>query len=158
MLSFDTQASLVFHLAREEALNLGHAAVEPEHLLLGVLRTEDEASELLSEFGVHLEAIREGLGALAGHPSPEGERVAVSSGAQRVMELAGSEAQGLGTNRVSTAHILLGIVHPDSFYEKGSVVRQVLEALVDKKSVAEHDGFSLLRQHLIKLAQQQAKD
>jgi ATP-dependent Clp protease ATP-binding subunit ClpA len=156
MLSFNIQASMVFHFAREEALRLGHAEVAPEHLLLGVLRTEDEASQVLSEFGVNLEAVRAQLAVIEDRTPPKGEAVTVSPGAQAVMELAGSEAQDLRTNRIYTAHILLGVLHSNSFQEQGGTVRQVLEALVDKKSVGEHDGFPLFRQHLVNLAQQQA--
>jgi ATP-dependent Clp protease ATP-binding subunit ClpA len=72
--------------------------------------TEDKASEVLSEFGVNLEAVREQLAVIEGRTPPKGEGVTVSPRAQAVMELAGIEAQNLGTNGIYTAHILLGVL------------------------------------------------
>jgi len=51
-----------FELALEEAKALGTSAVEPVHLLLGLIREEDGlAARILSQFGVDLERAREAV-------------------------------------------------------------------------------------------------
>lgn len=58
-----------FDCAADEAAQLGHALIAPEHLLLGLLREPDgQAAELLSEYGVRLEEVRR---ALAQRPAAE---------------------------------------------------------------------------------------
>lgn len=51
-----------FDCAADEAAQLGHALIAPEHLLLGLLREPDgQAAALLSECGVRLEEVRRAL-------------------------------------------------------------------------------------------------
>ncbi len=58
MNTYDNRARLVFHFAREEAKALGHTAIDPEHLLLGLLREGGAASSLLTNIGITLDDAR----------------------------------------------------------------------------------------------------
>jgi len=49
----------VFRYAQEEADRLGHVWKEPGHLVLGILRSDDPARDLLLERGVSAESIRQ---------------------------------------------------------------------------------------------------
>jgi ATP-dependent Clp protease ATP-binding subunit ClpA len=109
---YDDHARLVFHYAREEGNRLGHAVVGPEHLLLGLMRTEGGARTVLESASAELNQMRRRLqqakpasmsGALVDAPS-------ITPRARRVMEVASQEARALGAGVTSTQHILLGIL------------------------------------------------
>ncbi|SRR5713101_4046669 len=51
-------AKRVLELSMEEAQNLGHGYVAPEHLLLAVLRQSDDLANLLERVGLTLEGFR----------------------------------------------------------------------------------------------------
>jgi ATP-dependent Clp protease ATP-binding subunit ClpA len=55
----------ILDLAREEADRLGHRYLGPEHLLLGILRDDGNAAEILRAHGVDLDAARVALRRLA---------------------------------------------------------------------------------------------
>jgi ATP-dependent Clp protease ATP-binding subunit ClpC len=63
---FDDQARLVFHLAREEAVRLGHPRIAAEHLLLGVLRLENNVTQVLNQMGLSLKHARNRLEEIVG--------------------------------------------------------------------------------------------
>lgn len=109
---YDDRARLVFHFAREEAAQLGHTMIGPEHLLLGLMREGGTASRALLAFGATTGSLREQIEALSGRGSGllRNETAAITPVARKVMELAGSEARSLGSNVIATEHILLGII------------------------------------------------
>jgi ATP-dependent Clp protease ATP-binding subunit ClpC len=109
---YDDRARLVFHFAREEAAQLGHTMIGPEHLLLGLMREGGTASRALMAFGATTESLRGSIEALSGRGSGllRNETAAITPVARKVMELAGSEARSLGSNVIATEHILLGII------------------------------------------------
>ncbi len=110
---YDDRARLVFHYAREEGNTLGYAMVEPEHLLLGLMREAGTAAQILQEFGASLEGMRGQLEAIVGRRgegSPLGNAPGITPKARRVMELSAAEARNLGLDATSTEHILLGIL------------------------------------------------
>lgn len=123
---FDERARLVFQYAREEGNRLGHAMIGPEHLLLGLMREEGYAAQVLNEFGATLDSLRTRVEEIIGHG--EGgrlnDRPSVTPRARRVMELAASEARYLGTEVTSTEHILLGIIR-----EADGVAYRILQEL-----------------------------
>jgi ATP-dependent Clp protease ATP-binding subunit ClpC len=109
---YDDGARLVFHFAREEGEKLGHAMISPEHLLLGLLREGGNASRVLADFGATLEGLRRQVEEMVGRGDglPRNETAAITPRARRVMELAGLEAEQLGSRRIRTEHILLAII------------------------------------------------
>jgi len=109
---YDDRARLVFHFARKEGTDFGHAMIGPEHLLLGLMRENGTASKVLTEFGASLELFRRQVEEMVGRGDGalRNEAAAITPRARRVMELAGSEARSLGSNVIATEHILLGII------------------------------------------------
>jgi ATP-dependent Clp protease ATP-binding subunit ClpA len=126
MNSYEASARLVFHFAREESEALGHVAIDPEHLLLGLLRTNSTANRLLLDAGATLSEARRLTRELTVQDAEAHRKNAdVSLRTLRVMDRAGREAERLGSKRISTEHILLGILGEDDGAGYG-----VLQALI----------------------------
>jgi Clp amino terminal domain, pathogenicity island component len=107
---FTRRARQIVVLAQEEAEVLGHGRVGTEHLLLGLLRAEDEAvSQILGETGVTLERVRERVGALES-TARRGRRISFTRAAKRVLEHSLREARALGDNFIGAKHVLLGLL------------------------------------------------
>jgi Zn-dependent protease with chaperone function len=126
--SLTEQAERVITYAKEEARRLQHHYIGTEHLLLGLLReSEGIAAQVLSSLGVKLDKVRSAVEFIIGrgtHPI-EGE-INLTPRAQKVMKLAGDEADRLNHNAVGTEHILVGIVR-----EREGIAAGILESLVE---------------------------
>jgi dipeptidase E len=109
----DARARLVFHYAREEADRLGHAVIESEHLLLGLLREGGTAAVVLNASGLTLEAARHRVVELIGRfeRSRDAPPPAITALARRVMDLAGVEAANYQSSFINTGFVLLGMIH-----------------------------------------------
>ncbi len=108
----DARARLVFHYAREEADRLGHAVIESEHLLLGLLREGGIASQVMNAQGLTLDAARNRVIELIGRfeRSRNAPPPAITALARRVMDLAGVEASNYQSPVITTGHVLLGMI------------------------------------------------
>lgn len=108
----------VIQLAHQEAINMGHAMVEPEHLLLGLLEEGGGvACQALSELGVDPENLASHIRDLIGKSQDiiaKPVDLPLSPRMKRAMDLAMVEARKMGVNYVDTEHILLGILADDS--------------------------------------------
>jgi uncharacterized protein (TIGR03435 family) len=123
---FTVRARRVLFHARSEASQLGSRAIEPEHMLLGVL---DEGrglgSRILARTGDKLGDIRSDIVArLTGHERvPESHEIPFSDSCKGALEYAVEEADRLSHSHVGTEHLLLGLLR-----EGRSVAAEVLEA------------------------------
>ncbi len=107
-------AADVLSTAADQARELGHHYVRPEHLILGLLAQPDElAAQVLAELGVTRHVVRdrvaERLG--TGAPRPSGS-LGVSPQTKRLLELARAIAKSLGNRCPKTEHILLAATSP----------------------------------------------
>jgi ATP-dependent Clp protease ATP-binding subunit ClpC len=139
---FAKEARRCVEAGLEEARLLGHDSVGDDDLLLGVLRAgEGVAAEALSSMGVTLEAVREESEAYfaealssigisleevrreAGEAFemrlPDDRRIPFSPRAKKALEGALREALGLGDNRITSEHVLRGLLRDGS----GTAVR-----------------------------------
>ncbi len=99
--------------------------VEPEHLLLGLLREGGTASRLLTDVGVTLDEARRITGELAQtSPKRKARSLQITPEAAQVMRVAGLEAERLGSKSIRTEHMLLAVLS-----EEGGVCSRVLEKL-----------------------------
>ena len=98
--------------ARDEAASLGHEYVGTEHILLGLLRTDDGVpTTALAALGVPRADLRKSTLDLLKPGTPgrgQGPDLPYTSRAKKVLEEAMHEARGLGHTEVGTEHILLG--------------------------------------------------
>ena len=115
-MTISREARRSVQLAREEAERLGQPAVGTEHILLGILRSEDSlAARALNAEGVTLEAARNCLqttmpGILLSVLERPAEEYAVSTHARRIIEGARREASRRGESRIGAEHLLLALL------------------------------------------------
>lgn len=107
-------AADVLDVAAEEARQLGHHYIRPEHLVLGLLSQPDElAARALAALGVSAETARERVKERLGsaEPRPTGS-LGVAPQTKRLLELARAIAKPLGHRCARTEHILLAAISP----------------------------------------------
>jgi ATP-dependent Clp protease ATP-binding subunit ClpC len=113
---FSDHAAAAVFMARQEARRLGHGSVDPEHLLLGLIRVgEGTGISALERLGVSREALRRQLEESIGH-GPGGTYGPVRFSrprGQKVLTSALPEALAQGTTDICTAHLLLAQYHDD---------------------------------------------
>lgn len=107
-------AADVLSTAAEQARELGHHYIRPEHLILGLLAQPDElGAQALAGLGVSPQSVRsrvvERLGTAA--PRPSGS-LGASPQTKRLLELARAIAKSLGHRCPKTEHILLAATSP----------------------------------------------
>lgn len=131
---FTRRAESVVVLAREEARSRGHAVIEPEHLLLGLLLEKDGlAALILAERGITLERVREEIpqSAAGSREEPSAAEIALSPSCEKVRERALREALSLGHPRVGTEHVLLALTSEQA----GSAARILLNFGADSDAI-----------------------
>jgi hypothetical protein len=119
-------ARVMMSQAQEEARLLDHDRVDAEHVLLRLIRdNEDAAGKSLESLGINLETVRRQVVGIIGRGqlSPDGE-LHFTPRAIRVLEIAKDEALHLGHGQISTEHILLALMR-----EGEGVAGQVLARL-----------------------------
>jgi Clp amino terminal domain, pathogenicity island component len=107
-------AAEVLGAAADQARELGHHFVKPEHLVLGLLAQPDELTgEVLGELGVTADRARELVAQQFGSaaPRPTGS-LGVAPQTKRLLELARAIAKSLGNRCPKTEHILLAATSP----------------------------------------------
>jgi hypothetical protein len=110
--------------ARAAARALDHTAVDPGHLLLGLMAdTSGVAAHALSAIGVDFDAAREAVARLGLPATPAGasdkRRVPIGAAARDALEQSLREARRLGHEHLGVEHILLGLLRDD----EGGAVR-----------------------------------
>ena len=122
---FTERARRVLTLAREEARRFGHLQIEPEHLLLGLLRESSGlAMKVLARFhisSVELRHILEDKMARTSSLLHYGE-IVFSPRTKRIVEIAMQESRNFGHPSVGTEHLLLAILQMEE-----SLASQVLQ-------------------------------
>ena len=128
--NFSDDVRAVLHLAREEAVRLGHQYVGTEHLLLGMIRDGGcTATTVLTTLNVDLQQIRqkiedrveERVGKRGNVAVPPDLDLPYTSRARYVLELSMSEARELRYSYIDTGLFLLGLLR-----EKKGIAAQVL--------------------------------
>ena len=112
---FTDRARRTIVIAQDEARELGHNFISPEHLLLGLFQTGGVAATALSQMGADVDAARacvaEGLS--PGRAAGKADKLPFSPLAKKTLELSLREALRLGHKYIGTEHILLGILRID---------------------------------------------
>ncbi|HEY1309003.1 MAG TPA: Clp protease N-terminal domain-containing protein [Vicinamibacterales bacterium] len=123
---FTLQALQVLFYARSEVSQLGSSAVEPEHLLLGVLdESTGFGSKILARIGDTLDDLRSDIirRLTSGEKVPESQEIPFSASTVRALQYAGEEADRLLHKGIGTEHLLLGLLR-----EERSIAAEVLTA------------------------------
>jgi ATP-dependent Clp protease ATP-binding subunit ClpC len=109
---FTQRARRVLSLAQDEAERMQHEYIGTEHLLLGLIREEGGvAGRVLRDLGLDPRKVEDLVERMtrAGQRS-NNERLDLSPGTKKVLELAVEEARRLGHHYIGTEHLLLGLV------------------------------------------------
>ena len=108
---FTEQSRRVVFFAQEEAGKLGEHYVSTEHLLLGLLRTNDNvASRVLGRLGIGIDDLRQLLERQVKRSTASAGDMQLTPRAKAVIDLAGEEARLLGNKYIGTEHLLLGMI------------------------------------------------
>jgi ATP-dependent Clp protease ATP-binding subunit ClpA len=111
---FTDKARRAIVVAQDEARELGHPLIRPEHLALALTRSEGLAGQALEEFGVTHAGVRERLeAALPQGEVRAGERLPFTPEAKKALELSLREALRLKHSYIGTEHQLLGLLRLD---------------------------------------------
>ena len=133
-----TSASGPFY-ARSEVSQLGSFAIEPEHLLLGVLAERNGlGSRILAHTGGTLDDLRSDIvrRSTSRERISEPDEIPFSASSERVLQYAADEADRLLHDAMGTEHLLLGLlreersVAAEALAARGLRIEAVREAIV----------------------------
>lgn len=101
--------------AVEEAMRTGWTTVEPDHLLLGILRhRENDAARVIEDFGIDPAEMKDFIDSTIFRHSPvawsDRGRIKVSGAARNLLNLAAFEAIKAGQDEISAVHLLLALM------------------------------------------------
>ena len=107
---FTPRARRVIVVAQEEAKNLHHDFIRPEHLLLGLVQGDGIAATALGQLGVDQERLRAKVEETVERSKREkpGAKIPFSPKAKKALERSLREALRLGHNYIGTEHLVLG--------------------------------------------------
>ena len=108
-MSYNEQVLHVLELAKEEARAFNHNHIGTEHLLLGILREESAATELVTQ-GVTVESIRGGIMVMMGRGQGNPDPPFFALRTRWVLVMADEEAQRMGESAISPRHLLVAIL------------------------------------------------
>jgi ATP-dependent Clp protease ATP-binding subunit ClpC len=138
---YTEKARRVIFFSRYEASEVGSSAIEPEHILLGLLREDkDFAERTFGDPYSAIESIRNELRERSGSRDKVSASVdlPLSHSAKRVLSHAADESDRLGHRHIGTEHLVLGILRDDltdaaeRLYRRGLTLETAREAQKDK--------------------------
>jgi hypothetical protein len=110
---FTPKAKQALFFSRHEAGQFGSITIEPEHVLLGLVRAgQSLKSRLFERAGLSLVGARAEVArrAAVGEPLPSSIEIPFSDSTKRVLRAANQEADRLVHDNVGIAHVLLGLL------------------------------------------------
>jgi ATP-dependent Clp protease ATP-binding subunit ClpB len=128
---FTEKAQEALQEAAELARGLGQQAIEPEHLILALIRQHDGVGRtLLERAGVSVQALEPTLVSVVERlPKVSGGQPYLSSGLQKALDQAEQEADKLKDEYISTEHLLLALADTPALKEAGVTHDALLRAL-----------------------------
>ncbi len=104
-------AQQIIQTAARLCLDWGHDRITTEFLLLALLRDVPELRDALAAAGVPVDEFESRMSRVIPRtPAREAERVGLSSGVKKVLELARFQAIDMGHNFIGPLHMLLGLM------------------------------------------------
>lgn len=124
--NFSSQVSEIISYSREEALRLGNDFIGAEHLMLGIIRDqENTAIRVLRQLNVNMGELRKDIETSIKDKSGKNitniNSLPLTKQAEKVIRVAVLEAKSLKSNLVETEHLLLSILK-----NKENIVTQIL--------------------------------
>ncbi len=136
---------IITHIAKEEAVRLGHDYVGTEHILLALIQEgSGVAVETIQQLNVSLEALKTEVERLAKGATGNvtlGE-IRYTPRAHKVIDYTREEAQLMGHTYVGIEHLLLGLIH-----EGEGIAARALDNLGIRLELARSKVLELLSQN-----------
>ena len=110
---FTAKAEKALEIAQEIAMDLGHNYIGTEHILYGLVEEGSGiASDVLSNEGVNSQNVKDEIIDIVGEgvPIENPEELGLTPRSKRVIENAFMEARAIGSDKIGTEHILIGIL------------------------------------------------
>ena len=142
---FTTRARQAVFFSRFEAGEFGHPSIDPEHVLLGMVRARFAAARLYAKSGLSLERIRADVSARrhASEPLSTSVIIAFSDDTKRAVQFAAEEADRRHHDAIGTPHLLVGLLHDERSIASAILrdngvtldhVREVIQDLIDEET------------------------
>jgi ATP-dependent Clp protease ATP-binding subunit ClpC len=117
-LKLSPEVHQIINYSREEAMRLGNYIVDPEHLMLGIIRQENnEAMKTLSTLGIKTDSLKKvlelSLRTDSIIPYEEADKLAYSQATDKVLKQMYLEGLAFKTDAPSAEHLLLAILKED---------------------------------------------
>jgi ATP-dependent Clp protease ATP-binding subunit ClpC len=108
---YTEKARRVIFFARYEASQFGSPEIEPEHLLLGVIRQSGEMRQKLNG-----DSLREAIGRLLPHLKQTSTSIdlPLSPSAKQALAYSAEEAERLSQDHIDVPHLVLGLLRQES--------------------------------------------
>lgn len=111
---FSQQVNIIVGYALEEAMRTGSFIIGPDHLMLGILRHDDnDACAMMRECGIDTADMKSALDAVLFQensvPYTQEDEISLSPEAQEILNIAAKEAHDEGMNEVNVIHLLCAI-------------------------------------------------
>jgi uncharacterized protein (TIGR03435 family) len=145
---YTEKARRVMFFARHEAGQLGGRSVEPEHLLLGLIREPGGgAARVFAPLRISLEDVRKDIETRVGRNRPVPIEVELPIGlrAQQALSSAAREADSLRDHHVDTEHLLLGILRDEASIAASVLMDRGLRRGAVRDQIVEHRHQELVR-------------
>lgn len=112
---FSNGLDQVFKHSKNEARRLHSEFLNTEHFLLGMIKTENSAKEIMQTLGADLTQIKrkiETMSVASLNPfSPESEKISFTKMADQAIKRSELECRQYQSNEINTVHLLLGILY-----------------------------------------------
>lgn len=135
---FTEKARRVVFFARFEASQYGSPYIETEHLLLGLLREDQNTAQILLPDLPSKEQIRQQVESriIQGERISTSVEVPLTKDSKRVLNIAAEEAERFGHRHIGTEHLLLGLLQ----VEEGMASEILRQSKVDLAKLRERIG------------------
>jgi ATP-dependent Clp protease ATP-binding subunit ClpC len=165
---FTKRTRRALSLAQAYAESLGHTSIGPEHLLIGLLRTNGGmAKRVLHDLHLDERRVEDLIKQLTRAREQAGDAlVDLSPGMKKVLEFAVDEARCLGHHYVGTEHLLLGLVRQNEgiaieVLKRLNVtpedVRRHIRRMLRASPIQPNADSPLLLYKMLRLAEDEAK-
>lgn len=140
--SFSPRMKEIISYSREEALRLGNDFIATEHLVLGMIRDDDNtAIRILKSMEVNIHELRKGLERAVKNKVSSNltniSSIPLTTQAEKVMRITNLEAKEARSHMVESEHLMLSILK-----NKDNVATQILHQFnVDYESFKQELGF-----------------
>ncbi len=155
-LQLPEELNQIISYSKEEAMRLGSYSITPDHIVLGIIRHQDnEAFDIISKIGADYKEIKKRIEEIItiGEqtiPFDHSDKIVLSKEAERAIRLMYLEARSFSKGQPTSIHLLLAIVKADSseavsIFDSYQITYETIKATINgretiKSKVSEEDA------------------